>query len=249
MNIERRSFDFVEVKATGDGKGQIEGYGAVFGNVDSYGDVIQKGAFNNTLREWKAKSKLPKMLLQHGALGITNTDMLPIGKWTSMSEDDHGLKVKGQLFSLDTEFGSRVYDAIIGGELDSMSIGYQTVKWVNGDGKKTPERTLLELKLWEVSLVTFPANDQALMTTVKSRVLRGMEKLLRDEGLSNSLAKKALSELVDRRALEEFVRKENLRDEGQITHEELRDEVSLEEKELLEALSKLTDKTWEGVFR
>lgn len=238
MNIERRSFDFVEVKATGDGKGQIEGYGAVFGNVDSYGDVIQKGAFNNTLREWKAKGKLPKMLLQHGALGITNTDMLPIGKWTSMSEDDHGLKVKGQLFSLDTEFGSRVYDAIIGGELDSMSIGYQTVKWVNGDGKKTPERTLLELKLWEVSLVTFPANDQALMTSVKGLDLRGIEGLLRDEGMSWSAAERAA------RVLMKYLPRDEVRPENAP-----RDEVAPEEKELLEALSKLTDKTWEGVFR
>ena len=68
MRIENRSFTLTEVKLADDGaaSGTFEGYGAVFGNVDAYGDVIAKGAFAGSLREAKARGKFPPMLLQHG---------------------------------------------------------------------------------------------------------------------------------------------------------------------------------------
>ena len=238
MNILHRTVDFLDIKASGESKGQIEGYGAVFGNVDSYGDVIQKGAFGVTLREWKAKGKFPQMLLQHGGYGVTNTDLLPIGKWTDMKEDDHGLWVKGQLFSLDTELGSRVYEAMVSGELDSLSIGYQPVKWISGDGEKNPYRTLVEVKLWEISPVTFPANAQALITAVKGMGVRDIEGLLRDEGMSRSAAEMAA------RVLMKYLPRDEVRPEIAP-----RDEVAPEQKEVLEALARLTDSTWESVFR
>src|SRR3546814_6009325 len=50
---------------TGKTEGTFSGYAAVFGNVDSYGDVIERGAFKATLRAWEEKGKLPPMLLQH----------------------------------------------------------------------------------------------------------------------------------------------------------------------------------------
>ena len=48
----------------------FKGYGAIFGNVDSYGDVIVQGAFKRTLRDAKRDNNLPAMLLQHGGWGM-----------------------------------------------------------------------------------------------------------------------------------------------------------------------------------
>ena len=62
--------DRIEVKFASedvDGKtGEFSGYGAVFGNIDSHGDVIEKGAFKASLREWRKKKAMPQMLIQHG---------------------------------------------------------------------------------------------------------------------------------------------------------------------------------------
>lgn len=102
--------DRIEIKLASDSvdakTGEFSGYGAVFGNVDSYGDVIAKGAFRDTLREWEQRSKLPPMLLQHGGGFMGGADdMLPVGQWTQMEENSKGLKVSGKLFALGTERG------------------------------------------------------------------------------------------------------------------------------------------------
>ena len=148
--------------------GTFEGYGAVFGNVDSYGDVIAKGAFKGTLSDWRKKKSLPKMLLQHGGWGITDRDGIPVGKWEAMEEDDHGLQVKGRVINLDTEGGKSLYGALKEGVLDSMSIGYFAKEFSLGTKPDEPRRTLKKVDLVEVSIVTFPANDQARITAVKS---------------------------------------------------------------------------------
>ena len=83
-----------ELKFASDTKpGSFSGYGAVFDNIDDGGDIIVKGAFRDTLAGWQAKGKMPKMLWHHG-LGMSSEDLLPIGYWTGMEEDDHGLKVR-----------------------------------------------------------------------------------------------------------------------------------------------------------
>ena len=85
----------IELKLSGGGGARtLTGYGAVFGNVDSYGDVITRGAFRRTLSEAKTAGRLPPMLMQHGfsASGLT-----PIGVWAKMVEDDRGLAVQGRL--------------------------------------------------------------------------------------------------------------------------------------------------------
>jgi phage head maturation protease len=79
-----------EVKASNSDDGTITGYGSFFGNVDSSGDIVAKGAFKKTLEESKSGAKSwPAMLLQHG--GTSVDDKMPVGIWTEMSEDDNGL--------------------------------------------------------------------------------------------------------------------------------------------------------------
>lgn len=184
----------LEVKfADASSPGAFEGYGAVFGNVDAYGDVIQKGAFKETLRDWNKSKKLPPMLVQHGGWMMTDMDALPIGMWEGMSEDDTGLYVKGRLINLDTERGKTIHGAMKEGALDGMSIGYRAKEFSLGTKPDEPRRTLKKIDLMEVSVVTFPANGKARVSSVKGasfiKTIREFEDFLRDAGFSNAQAK------------------------------------------------------------
>ncbi|MGY3359756.1 HK97 family phage prohead protease [Bradyrhizobium sp. GM0.4] len=177
----------LEVKFASDKSGVFSGYGAIFGNVDSYGDVIEKGAFKDTLRAWEDKGKFPPMLLQHGGgmFGGNADDLLPVGKYTSMEENSKGLKFEGELFALSTERGQYIYEGLKAGALDGMSIGYKTIKFRNGAKAGEPRRYLEKLDLMELSIVTFPANDKARVGSVKSadiKTIREFEDFLRDVG-------------------------------------------------------------------
>lgn len=144
------------VKALGE-DGTFEGYGSVFGVVDAYGDVVAKGAFARTLREAREKRRMPAMLWQH-------RPSEPIGIWTEMREDDAGLFVRGQLAQ--TAQGRDAHTLLKMGALSGLSIGYLTRKREVDD--ETGITTLTDLDLWEVSPVTFPANDEARVTDVRS---------------------------------------------------------------------------------
>lgn len=135
--------------------GTFEGYASIFGNVDSYNDIVQKGAFLKSLKRRK-----PKLLWQH------KSDE-PIGIYQSLKEDDRGLLVKGKL-AINTAEGKRAYELLKMGALDGLSIGYAVVESTIDDKKGI--RTLIELELFEVSLVTFPANPQSLVNNVKEDI-------------------------------------------------------------------------------
>jgi HK97 family phage prohead protease len=185
----------LELKFDAGNAGKFSGYGAIFGNVDSYGDVIKQGAFKDTLRGWEGKGKLPPMLLQHGGgmFGGGVEDMLPVGKWTSMEENSKGLKVDGELFALNTEKGQYIYEGLKSGVLDGLSIGFRTKKFTLGTKPTEPRRTLEAIDLMELSIVTFPANDKARVGNVKAcdhiKTIREFEDFLRDSGFSNAAAK------------------------------------------------------------
>lgn len=172
------------------------GYGAVFGNVDSYGDVIQPGAFADTLSTAKKSGQWPAMLLQHGGFGLGAEDMTPIGVWTELSEDGHGLKVSGQL--ADTQRGRDAYALMKmspRAAITGLSIGYIPKEFEQGTKPGEPRRKLKRVDLIEVSLVTFPANPKARVSSVKSAAdIRILEQALRDAGLSRSEAKAVLAE-------------------------------------------------------
>lgn len=175
---EVRSFA-LQVKASDDGS--IEGYGSVFGVKDNWDDVIVKGAFSETLAEHKSAGTMPAMLWQHD-------DEKPIGVWTEMVEDAKGLRVKGQL-ALDTVKGKEAHSLLKMGAINGLSIGFISKQWSYDE--ETEVRTLLQIDLWEVSLVTFPANEKARVTNVKAAAddlvaPKDAEKILRDAGFSKS---------------------------------------------------------------
>jgi HK97 family phage prohead protease len=199
IETKRAPFEFKFSDDSGQTKGAFSGYGAIFGNVDSYGDVIERGAFKNTLRSWEDKGKLPPMLLQHGMgmWGGGAEDLLPVGKWVSMEENSKGLKVEGELFAVDTEKGRYIYEGLKAGVLDGLSIGYRAVKARNGVKPSDPRRFLEELDLNELSIVTFPANDKSRVGAVKAaeqvKTIREFEDFLRDVGGFSHAAAKAIA--------------------------------------------------------
>lgn len=172
-----RSFA-LQIKAAEDGT--VDGYGSVFGVRDNYDDVIASGAFADSLKEHKAEGTMPAMLWQHDPSE-------PIGVWTEMSEDSNGLRVKGRL-ALDTVRGKEAHALLKMGALNGLSIGFVSKQWTYE--RDSEVRTLTEIDLWEVSLVTFPANEKARVTNVKSSadlaVPKDAERVLRDAGFSKS---------------------------------------------------------------
>jgi HK97 family phage prohead protease len=187
----------IEVKFAADGvseAGVFAGYGAVFGNVDSHGDVIAPGAFSETLKVWSGRGRLPTMKLMHGtALNMFNGDDLPLGVWTKMHEDDKGLYVEGKISAVQSDFGQRIHGLMKDGALGGLSIGYRVKKAIKGDGVVAPKRTLQEIILGEVSLVDEPSNGLSRVSSVKAadiETVREFEAQLRDVfGYSNAKAK------------------------------------------------------------
>jgi uncharacterized protein len=194
--IEHRSFGLGEVKvADSDGEMTFSGYGAVFGNVDSYGDVIAKGAFAETLKKAKSSGVWPAMLSQHG--GAFGEDMMPIGVWTEMREDDTGLWVEGKFAP--TPRGKEAYELLKmkpRSAFNGLSIGFRAKEWAVRTQPDDPRRTLKAVDLLEVSLVTFPANGKARVLSVKSEFNpRDVEDSLREAGLSRADSVKAVAVL------------------------------------------------------
>lgn len=169
----------------------FEGYGAVFGNVDSYGDVIAPGAFADTLAGAKQSNQWPAMLMQHGGFLGGAEDMTPVGIWTDLVEDGTGLRATGRL--ADTPRGREAYTLLKmqpRPALTGLSIGYTPKEWSPRTKPEEPRRTLKKVELWEVSLVTFPANPKARISNVKSCLTeRDAEEALREAGFSRTEAK------------------------------------------------------------
>ncbi|MFD2234816.1 HK97 family phage prohead protease [Phaeospirillum tilakii] len=195
--MDRASFGLREVKLAGGDAMTFSGYGAVFDNVDSCGDVIIKGAFTETLDRAKSSGQWPAMLMQHGGLGLGADDMTPVGIWTDLEEDNIGLKVTGKL--ADTTRGREAY-ALLKMEprpaIDGLSIGYIAKSYEPRSRPEDPRRKLTKVDLLEVSLVTFPANAKARIGAVKSAVgltVKDAEEALRDAGFSRMEAKAILA--------------------------------------------------------
>lgn len=179
MTLETKDFDF-QINVIEESTGVITGYGSVFGNVDSWGDVVEKGAFLRTIEQ----RKIP-ILWQH------NSDE-PIGLWDEISEDDYGLKMRGHLLIDDVAKAKEAYALVKSGVVNGLSIGY-----IPKDYSYDVEnyRHISDVNLYEVSLVTFPANEKAIITDIKSDDLniRRAEKALVDAGFSHKLAKTILA--------------------------------------------------------
>ena len=124
--------------------------------LDNHNDVIMPGAFSRTIRKQHSGKQI-KLLWQH------HTDE-PIGSFSVIKEDKNGLYVEGNL-ALDVQRGNEAYSLLRSGALEGLSIGY-TAKTFHFD-EKTGYRYLTDVDLWEISVVTFPANPDAAITHEK----------------------------------------------------------------------------------
>lgn len=136
--------------------GAIEGYASLFGVVDLGRDRVERGAFAASLR--RRGSTGVRFLFQHDPAE-------PLGAWTSVVEDERGLRVRGQL-NLAVARAREVQALLRQGALDGLSIGFRAVRSVREAGGV---RKLLEIDLWEVSVVTFPMLPAARVASVKLR--------------------------------------------------------------------------------
>ena len=202
MKLKTRGFA-LEVKAEDmNADGTFSGYASVFGELDSYNEIVMPGAFKKTLATWGKKGSLPPVLWQHES-------KQPIGIHTAMSTDSKGLLVEGKLATgMGVPTADMAYALTKLKAVNGMSIGYQCDNWTEDTKAKTVE--LNEINLWENSIVTFPACAGATIDNVKEievftdlPSMEQLEDLLREAGLSRSQAKavagKGLSHLLRQR--------------------------------------------------
>ena len=135
-------------------EGIFSGYGAVFENVDSGGDIIEPGAFAKALAAGWERVKI---------LALHNDCWLPIGKPLELREDEKGLFLKAKIS--DTSMGKDIKILLKDGVLNELSIGYEPVVF---EFDQAGIRHLKEVDLWEVSVVTWAMNPEAVITDYKS---------------------------------------------------------------------------------
>jgi HK97 family phage prohead protease len=155
-------------------RNEFQGYASLFGVADGAGDVVAPGAFEKSLRA-RGLSRI-RMLYQHFAHE-------PIGVWEEIREDSRGLYVRGRLVG-DIERGRDVAALLGEGALDGLSIGFRTQR-----ARRDPAtglRVLLEVELWEVSVVTFPLLNGSQVTAIGAKselaaIIRGAASSMRTE--------------------------------------------------------------------
>jgi uncharacterized protein len=156
MNIKHISCA-LQVKTLGV-DGLFSGYASVFGKIDHQNEIVDAGAFARSLKQWQQQNRNPAMLWMHDPTQ-------PIGLWQSVREDQTGLLVEGRL-ALRTQKGGEAYELMKLGALTGLSIGYRVV--ASRVDAKRKARVLTDVDLFEISLVTFPANEAARVSVVKS---------------------------------------------------------------------------------
>ncbi|CAM1653863.1 Prohead protease [Bartonella apis] len=176
--------------------GTFEGYGSIFGNVDCYRESVVKGAFSKSLKKHEQDNNPVLMLWQHSWED-------PIGVWKELKEDERGLYGVGEI-NLDVQKGREAYSLMKQRALTGLSIGYKEVKYTDN----AEVRLLEEIDLYEISPVTFPANEEARISAVKSErfqqfaqkmrnglppSIKEFEDVLRDAGISKSMATRIAS--------------------------------------------------------
>jgi len=179
MNKFMRRTEFAQVKAVdgADGKATINGIASTYKNTDRMGDIFSAGAFDKWIKENKGKP-LP-MLWQH-------CHDKPIGTWDSITSDSKGLYVSGSI-NTQISWAKDAYEATKSGLVTGLSIGFDPKKHSR---LKDGGFEFQESGLFEVSLVTVPANPKAEITDVKELdTVRRIEKYLIELGFSKSEAK------------------------------------------------------------
>ncbi len=174
--------------------GTFSGYASIYDIADYDDDIIASGAFGESIAALQDKGRMPAMLWQHDSA-------TPIGVYTKLQEDEKGLYCEGQL-CMDCEQGAEAAALLKMGALSGMSVGFMIDAYSIDVEKEM--RIITKADLWEISIVTFPCNDSARITSVKSALqkidsktkLGEVERALRDSmGLTKSQAVELVSKI------------------------------------------------------
>lgn len=177
LKARRQELPFEAFRMAVTDAGDVQGYGSVFNNINSKGSRVRPGAFSKSIAKHLSEGTRPLMLWQH-------VHEEPIGAWNEFSEDSIGLRLKGK-FNLKTSRGRDAHEHVKAGDLNGLSVGVQIVDLeLVGD-----VADLIELDLWETSVVSFPADSRARISAQASS-RSDIERLLRDGGLPRAAAVK-----------------------------------------------------------
>lgn len=176
MNKKTRDFGF-EIKAAERG-GFFSGYASVFDVVDSYDEIVKRGAFVDTIAEAKAKGRKFPVLWNHNSSE-------PLGTYSVIREDDHGLYVEGKLLIDSVTRAAEIHQLAADGAISGLSIGFEYRESVLDE--ESGIRSLTALKLYEISLCCFPANEESRTIAIRRKLDAGelptitdLEKSLRE---------------------------------------------------------------------
>jgi len=155
----------IQIKAgpeDGLSEGQFTAYASVFGNVDSYGDVVMPGAFSKDIARWEKSGSYIPLLFGHN---MSDPDF-NIGHVIKAQEDNVGLKVTAQL-DLENPKAKQVYRMLKGRRIDQMSFAYDVLDGAPAQRDGADVYELRDLKVYEVSVVTVGANPETEILAVK----------------------------------------------------------------------------------
>jgi HK97 family phage prohead protease len=151
----------MDMEVSEDGKvGIIEGFASTYGNTDLGGDIVEKGAFKQTLLH---KQGIVPLLLDHG---YNTRDVAGVAM---LEDQDKGLYMKAEMPLEDPEVNAaykKIKFMLDRGAKMGLSIGYDTIKSMPGEDGT---RLLKEVALHEVSITPFPMNTEAQIMAAKSR--------------------------------------------------------------------------------
>jgi len=156
--------------------GSFKGYASVFGNIDSYNEIVMPGAFTESIKRIKDSGDPLPVLWQHRSGE-------PIGGADVLVQDDYGLKTEGWLLKDAIPRAKEAHELLKRRVVRGLSIGYYVEE--SSLDEKTYVRSLMKLDLVEYSIVTFPANSLAMVDEVKAaqlKTIREFEGFLRDVG-------------------------------------------------------------------
>ncbi len=143
--LETKLMPLGETLALDAGGAVVEGYASLFGVPDQGGDIVEPGAYRASLEAMRRGGRRVRFLWQHDPAE-------PIGIWEELREDGRGLRVRGRILT-GLRRGAEALELIRAGAIDGLSIGYRVRKARRDEAGR---RRLIEVELWEVSLVTFP---------------------------------------------------------------------------------------------
>ncbi|AUG84802.1 capsid maturation protease [Microbacterium phage Sharkboy] len=172
--MDLKSVRLSGLKAAGDdgvdlAEGEFTAYVSTWTRTpDSYGDVVAKGAFAESIAEWKASGNVLPILFGHDLVDPFSN----LGYAKSLVEDDHGLLVHAAL-DLENPKAKQVYRMLKGRRINQMSFAYDTlesgdVEVPKADGDTVVARELRKLRIHEASVVPFGANSDTEVLAVKA---------------------------------------------------------------------------------